>query len=204
MNKYAAFTREDDIVHMAVESIRILTGSSAKFSKPNALRWLVHLVGDMHQPLHIACSYIDFSQTKPKLIFSRNEILNKNLLQKSDRGGNKIILPVGKSGKPLHTYWDGDLPNKDNNFDDNIYDPPAAVAISKLIDLPADWVGENVQYSKEAYKGLTVKSKNSTHPTSVDVTWNKIKYDKRCVPIIKTLSKKASSRLAFLINTIYG
>ncbi|MES1159489.1 MAG: S1/P1 nuclease, partial [Bacteroidota bacterium] len=92
---YKAFIREDDIVHTLVECINILMGQSAKFSKPNALRWLVHLAGDLHQPLHIAYSYIDFSKKKPELVFKKDEILSRNLLQKSDRGGNKINLPIG-------------------------------------------------------------------------------------------------------------
>jgi len=202
--KYAAFTRADDIVQTTIESINILTGKSTKFSKPNALRWMTHLVGDMHQPLHIACSYVDYSQTKPRLVFSRDEILNKNLLQKSDRGGNKINLPIGSKGKALHSYWDSDLPAKDNDFSNITAIPIAIVPLNKLVELPAQWVGENVQFAKEAYKGLTVKSINAAQPTYVDVSWNQVQYNKRCVPIIKELSLKAASRLAFLLNTIYG
>lgn len=201
---YAAFTREDDVVHTIIECIHILTGKSNKFSKPNALRWLVHLLGDIHQPLHIACSYIDYSKAKPQLVFKKDEILSRNLLQKSDRGGNKINLPIGSKGKPLHSYWDDDLPKKDDDFSDAVYNPPPAVALNKLAELPALWVSENVQLVKQAYKGLTVTGKNATHATYVDVSWNRTVYDKRCIPLIKKLSLTAASRLAFLLNTIYA
>jgi hypothetical protein len=204
VNKYAAFTRANDIVQTTIESLNILTGESTEFSKPNALRWLTHLVGDMHQPLHIACSYIDPSGTKPKLVFSADEILSKHLLQKSDRGGNNIILPIGSHGKPLHSYWDGDLPQMDDNFSGIAFNPPPSVPINKLKNLPVEWVSENFQFVKEAYKGLTVKGKNAGDKTHVDVTWDKVQYDKRCVPLIKTLSEKAANRLAFLLNTIYA
>jgi hypothetical protein len=204
VNKYAAFIKAEDVVHIATDCINILTGHSTKFSKPNALRWLVHLIGDIHQPLHIACSYIDYSGTKPKLIFKRDEILSKNLLQKSDRGGNKINLPIGTTGKPLHSYWDGDLPKKDDSFTGATYDPPPAVPINKLKDLPEEWVGDNVKFAKEAYKGLKVLRKNVLHPTYIDVSWTKTEYDKRNVPLIKSLSLKAANRLAFLLNTIFG
>src|SRR5436190_23249459 len=40
---YAAFTREDDVVHTAMDCINILMGQSTRFSKLNALRWLTHL-----------------------------------------------------------------------------------------------------------------------------------------------------------------
>jgi S1/P1 Nuclease len=202
---YAAFTREDDVVHIAVECINILMDKSTKFSKLNALRWITHLVGDMHQPLHLACSYIDASGTKPKLVLEKEEILNKNLLQKSDRGGNKILLmtSAGTGGKALHSYWDTTLPAIDDDFSHAPYDPPPPIAKNKLITLPALWVGDNVQFAKEAYKGLTVKSKDAKQPTKVDVTWSKSTYDKRCVPIVKRLSLKGASRLAFLLNSIF-
>lgn len=202
--RYAAFTRADDIVHTAVECINILLGKSKKFSKLNALRWLVHLVGDMHQPLHIACSYIDYSKTKPQLIFEKDEIINRQLLQKSDRGGNRIILPIGSKGKPLHSYWDSDLPAKDLNFSNAVPAAIPPVPKNKLVDLPAQWVGDNVKYAKEAYKGLTVTGKNAVSATSVDVSWDRVKYDKRCVPVIKELSLVAANRLAFLLNSIYS
>jgi len=202
---YAAFTREDDIVHTSMECINILMEKSTRYSKLNALRWLTHLIGDMHQPLHIACSYIDVRGTKPKLVFEKDKILNGNLLQKSDRGGNKILLlnTAGISGKPLHSYWDTTLPGMDNDFSNAAYDPPPAVTKNKLITLPTLWVSDNVEFAKEAYKGLTVKGKDAKEPTRVDVKWNKSTYEKRCVPIVKKLSLKGASRLAFLLNSIF-
>ncbi|HEY4208235.1 MAG TPA: S1/P1 nuclease [Puia sp.] len=200
--KYAPFTRPDDIVQMTVESINVLLGHSTKFSPLNALRWVTHLVGDMHQPLHIACGYIDFSGAMPRIVFDSDEIVAKHLLQKSDLGGNKIILPIGSGGKPLHTYWDTDLPSKDNNLLDSP-PMPAPVPKNQLVGLPAAWVSENVQFAKQAYQGLTVKGTN-VHPGNVDVSFDQAVYDKRCVPLIKELSLKAAGRLAGLLNTIFG
>jgi hypothetical protein len=200
----APFIPENDVVHTLIESINVLTGQSAKFSKPIALRWLVHLMGDIHQPLHIACSYIDYSKPKPELVFDPNDIISRNLLAKSDRGGNKILLPIGSQGKSLHSYWDGDIPKMDDNFDNETYNPPPPVPVNKLKNQPAIWVTDNLPFVKEAYNGLTVKGKNPTHATYVDVTFDKTKYDKRVTPIIKDLSIKAANRLAFILNTIYS
>lgn len=202
---YAAFVKEDDVVHTTQECINILLGKSEKFSKLNALRWLVHLTGDMHQPLHLACSYIDSTGPKPKLVFEKDEIISKGLLQKSDRGGNKILLmtSVGTGGKALHSYWDSSLLAMDNDFSNAAFDPPSPVSKTKLVTLPAAWVSDNVQYAKEAYKGLTVKGKDPKQKTKVIVSWNKASYDKRCVPIVKKLCLKGASRLAFLLNSIY-
>ena len=50
------FRSKDDIVHAINNAIGILESPSppAKFSKAHAVRWLVHLVGDLHQPMHVA------------------------------------------------------------------------------------------------------------------------------------------------------
>ncbi|MES1159488.1 MAG: hypothetical protein ABUM51_01915, partial [Bacteroidota bacterium] len=111
---------------------------------------------------------------------------------------------IGSRGKALHSYWDSDLPKKDDDFESEEYNPPPAVAAADLITLPALWVGSNVKFAEQAYKGLKVIGKNATHPTYVDVSWNKTAYDKRNVPLIKDLSVLAANRLAFLLNTIYS
>jgi hypothetical protein len=59
--------------------------------KAEALAWLLHLAGDVHQPLHCAA------------FFSRNNY------PKGDEGGNLWWVKDGSHPTPLHTYWD-DLP----------------------------------------------------------------------------------------------
>jgi hypothetical protein len=48
-----------------------------------ALRWLIHLVGDLHQPLHVG--------------------------RAEDRGGNSIKVTVQDKQTNLHAFWDGDF-----------------------------------------------------------------------------------------------
>jgi hypothetical protein len=59
--------------------------------KAVALAWLLHLAGDIHQPLHCAA------------FFSRSEY------PKGDQGGNEWWVKDGDRPTRLHTYWD-DLP----------------------------------------------------------------------------------------------
>lgn len=61
------------------------------------LVWLLHLVGDVHQPLHATAR---FDQQQPK----------------GDRGGNTVKLctkPTSCDGK-LHTFWDDVLGTSDS------------------------------------------------------------------------------------------
>jgi hypothetical protein len=55
--------------------------------KSVALCWVLHLVGDVHQPLHCATF---FSSTFPK----------------GDRGGNSQLVKAHGKVIPLHTWWD--------------------------------------------------------------------------------------------------
>jgi hypothetical protein len=69
-------------------------------SQPDALKsydlvWLLHLVGDIHQPLHAATR---ITQAHPK----------------GDAGGNLVKL-FGDAAPNLHSYWDG-LPGNDCKF----------------------------------------------------------------------------------------
>jgi hypothetical protein len=56
------------------------------------LAWLIHLVGDVHQPLHCA---VRFTRAQ------RDQITNHFI---GDQGGNLIVLD---NGQTLHAYWDG-------------------------------------------------------------------------------------------------
>jgi hypothetical protein len=53
-----------------------------------ALCWVLHLVGDIHQPLHSASAFTP-------------------LTPEGDRGGNRFIIRRGDRTTDLHTLWDG-------------------------------------------------------------------------------------------------
>ena len=60
------------------------------------LSWFIHLIGDIHQPLH--CGTL-FNSNYPK----------------GDRGGNKFFVKPNSAGVKLHTLWDGALGNSSND-----------------------------------------------------------------------------------------
>lgn len=74
-----------------------------------ALSWLIHLVGDLHQPLHCA------------------ELVNAQFpLPDGDRGGNSIYVSVGGNPINLHAFWDR-LPGM-------IFSPPFAAESAGRIE----------------------------------------------------------------------
>jgi hypothetical protein len=96
------------------------------------LPWIIHLVGDVHQPLHTVTR---FSRDFPK----------------GDGGGNSVRL---KDGSNLHGYWDGRLGASDSaRFIDDL-----AATIEQmnpkprtLDKQPEHWVNEGFELRKQVY-----------------------------------------------------
>jgi hypothetical protein len=97
------------------DNVKILRSSTDTKAQAKALRFIIHFVGDIHQPLHCA-TRVDRSHPD------------------GDRGGNLVsILAFDKNGQfkktNLHSYWDGGLssfPPTGANFK-----PPALSLISQ-------------------------------------------------------------------------
>ena len=84
-----------NIVTALEENVNILKTSTDQNAKAQALRLIIHFVGDIHQPLHCAT---EVSKTNPE----------------GDRGGNLVSLMVpGTNGQlkktNLHSFWDGGI-----------------------------------------------------------------------------------------------
>lgn len=81
----------------AIERLHVMQGILADKTKSDAerviaLAWIMHLVGDVHQPLHSVARVTD-------------------LEPKGDQGGNLVLLTPKdtprENQKNLHSYWDG-------------------------------------------------------------------------------------------------
>jgi hypothetical protein len=104
------FTPDNDVVHMLNISIRTLQGHpdpNHPLSQRNALKLIVHFLGDMHQPLHIGCGYIDHNPITGKFFIQRDPFTIKRKSLPSDNGANQLVIDGEK--KKLHGYWDFDL-----------------------------------------------------------------------------------------------
>jgi hypothetical protein len=97
--------------------------------KNEALKYLIHLVGDAHQPMHI----------------SRRE----------DKGGNTIQLRFDHKGTNLHSLWDSKLIDHEGLSEADIaktYDVATPAQIKQWqADSPMEWIWESYQISSEVY-----------------------------------------------------
>lgn len=97
--------------------------------KNEALKYLIHLVGDAHQPMHVS--------------------------RKEDKGGNTIQLRYDNKGTNLHSLWDGRLIDQEGLSEADIvktYDVANAAQIKGWqTDSPIEWLWESYQISSELY-----------------------------------------------------
>jgi hypothetical protein len=103
------FTPDNDIVHMLNVSIRTLQGHpdpNRPLSQRNALKLVVHFLGDIHQPLHVGCGFID-SDGHGGFLIARDPLMIKRKDLPSDNGANQLVIDGNKA--KLHGYWDFDL-----------------------------------------------------------------------------------------------
>lgn len=224
------FTRETDVVQMIKECVRVLRGESDRFSEVNALRLLGHLVGDVHQPLHIGCGFIDDRARPPKFAKDPQVIRQHNF--KSDTGGNKIALPG--AGK-MHSYWDAGLGGLIDNIELDALRPEADFAtgdgelktrlIEKLHGIaaqnfaakPADggaeaddtpvaewaeqWANESLLVARTAYETLRIVDEAAS---GYKVSWEgKARYNERCAELLRNQMAMGARHLAQMLNAVY-
>jgi hypothetical protein len=116
----------------------VLASSQPDELKSYDLVWLLHLIGDIHQPLHAT---MRVTQSRPK----------------GDAGGNLVKL-FGDAASNLHSYWD-DLPGWDCKYcSDKISCinratvigknlPPAPLKAARNLDVSA-WARESFEDAK--------------------------------------------------------
>lgn len=166
----------------AVQKAKVLLQNTyAKdFDKGIALRILLHVVGDLHQPLHTATQV---SADMPK----------------GDRGGNLLVLDKNSIAKNLHAYWDkggGFLVTKHQYTDDELKNIATMIeknwpcAANPSLD-PAEWAKEAHQLAVDnAYHQLARRQKPSP------------RYQRLVNTISEQQIARAGCRLALLLNTM--
>ncbi len=112
------------------------TLASSKASDPLKsydLAWLLHLVGDVHQPLHATSRF-----TKD--------------LPEGDNGGNKVALCALPCRDELHGFWDDVLGTSPNPADAKKFAATVAPADPKAaaISIGSTWVAESLRAAKNS------------------------------------------------------
>ncbi len=151
-SKYAT---GDDVVHALTNAIGVLEGAPSKMTKKQALRCILHLVGDIHQPLHCITGFYDVSDlSQPKMLSDVSD--PATALQ--DRGGNQLMFTKTED---LHHFWDLTLPAAVPSNGGTLASAIEATPLSSQPVTPGDfhhwpktWAGESMVQANAAYKGI--------------------------------------------------
>jgi len=211
--RYPEFTRRDDVVQIILRCVEALRspGPRARFEEIIALRWLTHLAGDVHQPVHVGCGFIANAATsQARLVVDPDEVVGLP----SDLGGNELRLPIGTS---LHKFWDSQLgpdfvPDPINAESD---EPLVRALVAAPAPAPAEdetdvegrvigWANASLEAAREAYRSLRIVGFSPSDEGDYPVDWEgEAAYRQRCSPIVSARMGAAASNLAALLDTIW-
>jgi hypothetical protein len=163
----------DCVIAKINDFVNTLKDSSASdVDKAVALRFVVHFMGDLHQPLHCA--------------------------DNNDRGGNSVKVLFGGQSSNLHHVWDTELVlaqggGDQESFANRLNQSISADDISQWSDGSLeDWANEShSQAVQMAYGKL---------PQSLDEDDLQGSYSGAAGPVIEMQIKKAGIRLATILN----
>ena len=174
---------DDCVVHKVDEfAAELVDARTSAAEKRLALKFLMHFVGDLHQPLHVA--------------------------DHQDRGGNAVPVFYGAIQSPdnLHSYWDTRLVEKLGR------DPKkVGAALDARIagedasqwsaGAPGLWAQETFAQARDVaydFGGESfVTDANGAQTVRLDAT-----YDARALPVVREQLSKAGVRLAAVLNEL--
>jgi hypothetical protein len=182
---------------------------AGEISRPDALRLMVHFVGDIHQPLHCGTGFYRVTDTGPPVLVT--DPADATGLP-SDRGAN--VLFYGPKDQ-LHAHWDLDLVQQvADTFDFRVLASYLEHEAQRESwpETPGDyhhwpeiWALESVKLANLAYAGI----KFTAVETMVDANslWIAVSlpsdYDEKCRVLAAHQLTKAGVRLAQLLDRIH-
>lgn len=181
------------VVGKLIECALAVVTPTPRISRVNGLRWVAHLVGDMHQPLHLGCGYIDAT---PKLTGDPQAAVGLA----SDRGGNDLQLPINES---MHSYWDdrlGDVTPADvRGLAQTLPVPP--VTRDTVPQAVVQWVNDTLPVCRSAYASVKIVGKQGDK-FRIDFDGGLAAYAQRNELHVVNQMAKAAVRLAALVTAL--
>jgi len=197
----AVGTRPDDVVGALRAAIRVLQGQPSPGqpsfkSRREALIILVHLVGDIHQPLHVGSLYLD-AQGRP--VDPDKQGLDRASFSV---GGNSFLLDPATGARNLHAFWDN-VPEAllPRHVDAAWLAEARRVKrdAGDALDWPTLWGSESVTLAATAHEGLRFSPRQGA-------TWQATLpegYEARAEAIKRQRLTQAGARLAWVLKTVF-
>ncbi len=207
------FAKPHDVVHMISAAVNVLEGGGDKrITQLEALRMLVHFVGDEHQPLHVGNGFFEVAGDGSVRLVT-DPVAAKDLA--NDKGGNALCYGPGRYDE-LHAYWDSNLVTKitkTENPEDLAKVLETKVAAEGSAWKSAgdyhqwanDWATESLVAARIAYTGITFGRETPDAKggiKSIQITLSPT-YDETCVPVAEKRLAQAAYHLAEILNAIH-
>jgi hypothetical protein len=211
-------TSDDDIVHILAQCIAVLKGATDqntnphRFSAREALLLVVHLVGDVHQPLHVGSAYV--SNKDEFAVPASSRAVDRRLIFKAD-GDNDLLL----GAQSLHRFWDGraveeamqragaQQPEQFSQFL-GAAPPDMPIVTGDVTKWPAKWATETLTAAKRAHEGIRVQSRVAPnaecrvrHPCFRIVV--PADYSQTASAVATTQLRRAGYRLAAVLEAVW-
>jgi hypothetical protein len=205
-------TGKSDVVDALGRCISVLespTSIPGEISRPDALRLLVHFVGDIHQPLHCGTGFYRITETGPPVLVTNPD---EAAGLPNDRGGNDLFY--GPKDE-LHAHWDLDLVQQvADSFDFRVLASYLGHVAQResLPETPGDyhnwpeaWALESVKAANLAYAGIRFNAVETMD--GANSLWIAISlpgdYDEKSRVLAAHQLAKAGVRLAQLLDRIH-
>jgi hypothetical protein len=172
------------------DALEALQRFSATLRDPNAsladkqlaLRFIVHLVGDLHQPLHVG--------------------------KCCDKGGNEVKVKWFGKDLNLHSVWDSSLVDDEQlsftELADKLQRHTSNDDVIRWWDInPRDWISESAQIRETVYPPMPPKGAKDKkgQPAVPELSYA---YVYKFSPVMEQRLKQAGVRLAAYLNAIYA
>lgn len=220
------FKPEPEIVNRINACIRALLGNPGPndpLNKRNAMRVLAHLLGDIHQPLHVGIEYVRWDGHNLSFNTNVSQILQDKSRHDPTIGGNILMLKTDDS-LGLHSYWDGALVNAAmraanttspalfaSRLRDRFKHPTDWNNSGPITGWAADWATEALRLSEEhAYPTVELVRRRKGDPFHngqkmwvYDIRLGD-SYEEDNTPFVRDQLAKAGYRLAKLLQAIHA
>ena len=210
-------TTDHDVVVTLSQCIAVLQGQTDiahnphQFTPRQALLLLVHLVGDVHQPLHVGSAYVD---AHDHFIVPANEAALTSGEVLATQGDNDLLL----GSHALHSYWDTDVVKSVMSLA-KVKTPQALAqrllarkappaTTGDLAGWPDQWANETLGLSRRVHAGLILGAKEAVqdrmdHPHWAWPVQAPANYTRQAPALASQALSRAGYRLAAVLQAIW-
>jgi hypothetical protein len=211
-------TSDEDIVHILRQCISVLKGATGRDANPHsftpreALLLLAHLMGDVHQPLHVGVAYVS---DKNAFVVPQSADAIDGVTIFSTYGDNDLLLIE----RPLHAFWDTraveDAMRRAHVRTAEEFavalmraPPDMPIVTGDVTKWPARWATETLGIAKSAHAGLNIEGRiEARHPSreahALWVVAAPPDYEETAAALTSAQLTRAGYRLAAVLEAVW-